>query len=94
MKLKGYLFGSDGVPVEGATVTYYTAIEGTPTSSLGNTTTDSNGMWTFTGLTAGSYDVKTSYTVNGTSQTLTLYNANNLVVSTRTGTSSSTAPLQ
>jgi len=67
MKLKGYVFRSDGTPIQGATVNYYAAIEGTPTTSLGNTTTDSNGMWEFTGLSSGKYDVKVAYTVGGTS---------------------------
>lgn len=71
MDLKGYAFGSDGVALSGATVNYYAAVEGTPGSSLGSTTTDSNGMWTFTGLAAfdgtssSKFDVKVSYTVNG-----------------------------
>lgn len=61
MNLKGYVFRSDGTPVNGATVNYYSAIEGTPTTSLGTTSTNANGMWTFSGVTNGAYDVKIEY---------------------------------
>lgn len=59
--ISGFVFYDNGTPVNGATVNYYAAVEGTPSSSLGNTTTNANGFWTFTGLAAGRYDVRISW---------------------------------
>ncbi|MCX6020583.1 MAG: carboxypeptidase-like regulatory domain-containing protein [Chloroflexi bacterium] len=68
MKLKGYVFGTDGSALEGATVNYYVALEGAPSSALGTTTTDANGMWSFSPASVGTYDVKIQFTVGGSAQ--------------------------
>ena len=59
--LSGFVHYSNGNPVSGAAVNYYTAIEGTPSSSLGSTTTNANGYWEFTGVALGLYDVRVTW---------------------------------
>ncbi len=59
--LSGFVHYSNGNPVSTATVNYYAAIEGTPSTSLGSTTTNANGYWEFTGVTPGLYDVRASW---------------------------------
>jgi len=68
MDLKGFLYGSDGVPIEGATVRVYEAADGIPGTILYSTTTDANGMWEFTGLNPIAHDVRISYVVGGQEQ--------------------------
>lgn len=59
--ISGFTYYSNGNPVNGASINYYAAIEGTPSSSLGSTTTNANGYWEFTSVTGGVYDVKVSW---------------------------------
>ena len=61
--LTGFEFHSDtGLPVVGATVEYWSAVDGTPAgAATGSTTTDSNGKWTFASLANALYDVKVTY---------------------------------
>jgi hypothetical protein len=57
------MLAGSGTPISGATVELRVATNTHPNTSgvLQSTTTDANGMWTFTGLSPGSYDVKVLY---------------------------------
>jgi hypothetical protein len=57
------LYTIGGLSVVGATVEVWNAAAGTPAGSpIASTTTDSNGEWTFTGLTDTPKDVKVTFT--------------------------------
>ena len=62
--LRGFVYLSSGSAVSGASVDYYAAIEGTPSTSLGSTTTNANGYWEFTGLAGAIYDVRVRWDSN------------------------------
>ena len=62
--LSGYAFLNDGTAIAGANVDYYAAVAGIPSSSLGSTTTDANGYWTFTVTTAQQFDVRIRWNSN------------------------------
>lgn len=55
MELKGYLFSSDGSAIAGADVSAYVVGQ---TTAADTTTTDSDGHWAFTGLSAAKYKVE------------------------------------
>lgn len=55
MLLRDYAYSDDGQPIVGATVEAYQEGQALPAAS---TTTDSNGMWQFTTLSAGHYRVR------------------------------------
>jgi hypothetical protein len=61
--LRNWEFFATGSPVVGANVFLYTASNNhpNPNSPIVSTTTNANGMWEFTGLVDGSWDVKVSY---------------------------------
>jgi hypothetical protein len=63
MDLRNWEFLATGSAVSGADVYVYDAslTHPNPNSPLASTTTDSNGMWAFTGLTATAKDVKVVY---------------------------------
>lgn len=56
-------FPASNTPVVGANVYLYNAssTHPNPGSTIGSTTTNGNGMWEFTGLTGGPYDVEVVY---------------------------------
>ena len=56
--LSGFVYLDNGDALVGGLVNYYASTEAAPTVSLGNTTTNANGFWSFTALAAGRYDVR------------------------------------
>jgi hypothetical protein len=61
MDLQGFeMFANSGLPIQGATVNLYAATSTQPNagSILQTTTTNSQGLWAFTGLSDAAYDVE------------------------------------
>lgn len=62
--IRGYEFyKTTGLPVSGATVEYWDAVDGTPGgAATGSTTTTANGRWEFATVTDSPKDIKVSFT--------------------------------
>lgn len=63
MDIRGYEFYKlSGLPISGAAVDVWDAVDGTPGGSpIASTTTTANGRWEFTGLTATPKDVRVTF---------------------------------